>query len=80
MSPSIITVNEGEKVVLKIRTDRPVDFYIQGIVAERTIYPSRADNDAVFIIRVNDVGQFEVKDGQAGERLGVLIVKLPDEG
>lgn len=72
MSPVESTVFEGEQVTLLIATDRPVEFYIEGLGVDEEIEPS--DEPVEVSLEATTAGRFAMEDRVTASELGVLFV------
>jgi hypothetical protein len=73
MSPVESTVFEGEQVTLLIATDRPVEFYIEGLGVDEEIEPS--DEPVEVSLEATTAGRFAMEDRVTASELGVLFVQ-----
>ncbi len=71
MVPDVITVEEGDRVDLRITSDHPVQFRIRGYDLAEELVPGKPE-ELSFDARL--AGHFEVEDHSTGTVLGVLIV------
>jgi hypothetical protein len=73
MSPVQSTVFEGDRVTLLIATDRPVEFYIDGLGVDEEIEPG---NEPVEVsLEVTTAGRFAMEDRATDTELGILFVQ-----
>ena len=78
MTPSEVTIEEGDTAYLRMSTDHPVEFRIAGVDFEGDLEPLGTDGpDAVWGVKAGRVGHFEIEDGRTGTKLGVFVV-TPD--
>lgn len=76
MTPSDITVGEGDNVTLRINTDHPVELHMHGYNLEQEVEPGET---ATLSFEADKTGRFEIESHETGEELGVLIVE-PSQG
>ena len=72
MTPDTITVEEGDRVTLRITTDRPLEFHLHGYDVEGEVEPGKPEKlsfDATI------TGRFEFEDHTTDTVLGVLLVQ-----
>jgi Cupredoxin-like domain len=72
MSPSDISVNEGDRVTFRISSDKPMEFHMHGYDVEREIEPGQT---AELHFRADLTGRFEIEDHESERELGVLQVR-----
>jgi hypothetical protein len=72
MEPSDITVTEGDRVVLRISTDSPVEVHVHGYDVEQEAEP---DEPAKLSFEADLTGRFEIEDHETEEELGTLVVE-----
>jgi hypothetical protein len=72
MEPSDITVTEGDRVVLQISTDSPIEVHVHGYDVEQEAEP---DEPARLSFEADLTGRFEVEDHETDEELGTLTVE-----
>ena|SRR5215204_505860 len=76
MAPSKVTIEEGDTAYLRMTTDHPVEFRIAGMGFEGDLEPLGRDGpDAVWDVKADRVGHFDIEDGRTGTKLGVFVVK-----
>ncbi len=71
MVPNTITLEEGDRVYLRITSDHPVELHIHGYDLEEELEPGKTEElsfDATI------TGRFELEDHEADAVLGVLFV------
>ena len=72
MVPNVVTVEEGDRVYLRITSDHPVEFHIHGYELEEELEPGKPEElsfDATI------PGRFEIEDHNTEVVLGVLLVQ-----
>lgn len=72
MEPSDITVTEGDRVVLRISADSPLEVHVHGYDLEREVEP---DKPAKLSFEADLTGRFEIEDHETEEELGTLVVE-----
>jgi hypothetical protein len=72
MEPSDITLTEGERVVLRISTDSPLEVHPHGYDSEREGEPNEP---ARLPFEADLTGRFEIEDHETEEELGTLVVE-----
>ena len=72
MSPSEISVNEGDRVTFRISSDKPMEFHMHGYDLEQKIEPGKT---AELHFKADLTGRFEIEDHETEEELGVLQVR-----
>ena len=72
MEPSDITVAEGDRVVLRISTDSPLEVHVHGYDIERELEPNEP---ARLSFEADLTGRFEIEDHETEEELGTLVVE-----
>ena len=72
MEPSDITVAEGDRVVLRISTDSPLEVHVHGYDIERELEP---DEPARLSFEADLTGRFEIEAHETEEELGTLVVE-----
>jgi hypothetical protein len=77
MSPSEVTIEEGDTAYLKITTDHPIEFRIPGLGFEGDLEPQGSRFDAVWGVKAERVGHFAIEDARTRTKLGVFVVR-PD--
>jgi hypothetical protein len=73
MSPAEGTAFEGDRVTLLIATDRPVEFYMDGLGVDEEIEPS--DEPVEVSLEASTAGRFAMEDRVTDSELGVLFVQ-----
>jgi cupredoxin-like protein len=72
MEPSDITVNEGDRVVLRITADSPLEVHVHGYDVEREVEPGEPTE---LSFRADLTGRFEIENHETEEELGTLVVR-----
>ena len=72
MEPSNVTVTEGDRVVLRISTDSPLEVHVHGYDIEQELEP---DEPARLSFEADLTGRFEIEDHETEEELGTLVVE-----
>ena len=72
MEPPDISVREGDRVVLRISTDTPIEVHVHGYDVEQEAEP---DDPARLSFEADLTGRFEIEDHEAEEELGTLVVE-----
>jgi len=72
MSPSEISVKEGDRVTLHIRSNKPMEFHMHGYDVEREVGPGQK---ARLHFEADLTGRFEIEDHESESELGVLQVR-----
>jgi len=72
MSPDEISVQEGDRVTLHVRSDEPMEFHMHGYYVEREVEPGKA---AELHFEADLTGRFEIEDHESERKLGVLQVR-----
>ena len=72
MEPSDITVTEGDRVVLRITADSPLEFHVHGYDLEREVEP---DEPARLSFEADLTGRFALENHETEEELGTLVVE-----
>jgi hypothetical protein len=72
MSPSDISVNEGDRVTLRLRADEPMELHVHGYDVEQEIEPGQP---AELHFEADITGRFEIEDHETEKELGVLQVR-----
>jgi hypothetical protein len=72
MEPSDITVTEGDRVVLRISTDSPIEVHVHGYDIEEEAEP---DEPARLSFEADLTGRFEIEGHETEEELGTLVVE-----
>ncbi len=72
MEPSNVTVTEGDRVVLRISTDSPLEVHVHGYDLEREVEPGEPTE---LSFRANLTGSFEIENHETEEVIGTLVVR-----
>jgi heme/copper-type cytochrome/quinol oxidase subunit 2 len=72
MSPSEVTVYEGDQVNLQITSDRPVEFHLHGYDLTEEVEPGEM---ADLSFEATKTGRFAIEDHNADAEIGVLLVQ-----
>jgi Cupredoxin-like domain len=72
MSPAEISVNEGDRVTLRVSSDKPMEFHMHGYDVEREVEPGKT---AKLHFEADLTGRFEIEDHESETELGVLQVR-----
>jgi hypothetical protein len=72
MEPSDITVTEGDRVVLRITADAPLEVHLHGYDLEEEVEP---DEPARLSFEADLTGRFGIEDHETEEELGTLVVE-----
>ena len=72
MEPSDITVTEGDRVLLRISADSPVELHVHGYDIEQGVGP---DEPARLSFEADLTGRFEIENHETEEELGTLVVE-----
>jgi heme/copper-type cytochrome/quinol oxidase subunit 2 len=72
MTPNEITVHEGDRVVLRITSDNPLEFHLHGYEIEQEIEPGEP-TEIQFDATIT--GRFAIEDHNSDTELGVLLVQ-----
>ncbi|HJQ28567.1 MAG TPA: cupredoxin domain-containing protein [Rubrobacter sp.] len=72
MSPSDISVNEGDRVTFRVTSDKPMEFHMHGYDVEREVSPGQK---ATLHFTADLTGRFEIENHETEEELGVLEVR-----
>lgn len=72
MTPSEITVGEGDKVNLQITSDNPVELHLHGYDLEKEVEPGEP---AELSFDATITGRFDIEDHDTDTELGVLLVQ-----
>lgn len=72
MEPSDITVTEGDRVVLRITADSPLELHLHGYDLEREIEPGEP---ARLSFEADLTGRFALENHETEEELGTLVVE-----
>jgi heme/copper-type cytochrome/quinol oxidase subunit 2 len=72
MSPSEVTVYEGDQVNLQITSDRPVEFHVHGYDFTEEVEP---EEPAELSFEATNTGRFAIEDHNADAEIGALLVQ-----
>jgi len=72
MRPDEISVKEGDRVTLHLRSDKPMEFHMHGYDVEREVGPGQK---AELHFEADITGRFEIEDHESEAELGVLQVR-----
>jgi heme/copper-type cytochrome/quinol oxidase subunit 2 len=72
MSPDEISVNEGDRMTLRISSDEQMEVHVHGYDVEREVGPG---STAKLHFEADLTGQFEIEDHESERELGVLQVR-----
>ena len=72
MKPSDITVTEGDRVVLRITADSPLELHVHGYDIEREVEPGEP---ARLSFEADLTGRFALENHETEEELGTLVVE-----
>jgi hypothetical protein len=72
MTPEEITVGEGDRVNLRITSDRPLKFHLHGYDLEEEVEPGEL---AELSLDATLTGRFEIEDHNTDAVLGALLVQ-----
>jgi heme/copper-type cytochrome/quinol oxidase subunit 2 len=72
MSPSEVTVYEGDQVNLQITSDRPVEFHVHGYDLTEEVEPGET---AEVSFEAINTGRFAIEDHNADAEIGALLVQ-----
>lgn len=72
MTPARITVNEGDRVNLRITSDSPLEFHLHGYDLEKEVEPN---TPADLPFEATITGRFQIEDHDSDTELGELIVQ-----
>ena len=72
MEPKDVTVTEGDRVVLRITTDSPVEVHLHGYDLDKEVEP---DEPARLSFEADLTGRFEIEDHETERDLGTLVVR-----
>ncbi len=70
--PSEVTVAEGDRVVLRITTDSPLEVHVHGYDLEQEVSPGES---AELSFKAKLTGRFEIENHETEEELGTLVVE-----
>jgi hypothetical protein len=72
MEPSDVTVTEGDRVVLQITSDFPLEVHLHGYDLEREVEPGEP---ARLSFEADLTGRFEMENHETEKELGTLVVE-----
>ena len=72
MSPSDISVREGDPVTFRIKSDKPMEFHMHSYDLEREVEPGQPTK---LHFKADLTGRFEIEDHESERELGVLQVR-----
>jgi heme/copper-type cytochrome/quinol oxidase subunit 2 len=72
MTPSEISVSEGDQVNLRITSDRPLEFHLHGYDLEKEV---EANQPAELAFDATMTGRFAIEDHDTEAELGTLLVQ-----
>ncbi len=72
MEPSEVEVREGDRVTLRLTSDKPVELHLHGYDLEEEVSPGAA---ATLSFEADLPGRFEIEDHESEDTLGVLLVQ-----
>jgi hypothetical protein len=72
MNPDEISVDEGDKVTLRVSSDKPTELHIHGYDVEQEVEPGQ---EAELRFEADLTGRFEIEDHDSEKELGVLQVQ-----
>ena len=72
MTPDQITVNEGDRVNLRITSDSPLEFHLHGYDLEKEV---EANTPADLPFDATITGRFQIEDHNSDAELGELVVQ-----
>jgi len=72
MSPEEISVEEGDRVNLRITADEPLEFHLHGYDLEEEVEP---DEPAELSLDATTTGRFDIENHNTDAVLGVLLVQ-----
>jgi heme/copper-type cytochrome/quinol oxidase subunit 2 len=72
MTPARITVNEGDRVNLRITSDSPLEFHLHGYDLEKEVEPN---TPADLPFEATITGRFQIEDHDSDTELGELFVQ-----
>jgi heme/copper-type cytochrome/quinol oxidase subunit 2 len=72
MTPSEISVNEGDPVTFRITSDRPLEFHMHGYDLEQEV---EANQPAELSFNATMTGRFAIEDHDTEAELGTLLVQ-----
>jgi hypothetical protein len=72
MNPDEISVDEGDKVTLRVSSDKPTELHIHGYDVEQEVEPGQ---ETELRFEADLTGRFEIEDHASEKELGVLQVR-----
>jgi len=72
MSPGKIEVHEGDRVTLRLTSEKPTEVHLHGYDLEEEVSPGEA---AALSFEADLPGRFEIEDHESEDVLGVLLVQ-----
>ena len=72
MSPAEISVKEGDRVTLRVGSEKPMELHLHGYDVEQEVEPGR---EAKLQFKADLTGRFELEDHETEKELGVLQVR-----
>jgi Cupredoxin-like domain len=72
MSPEEVSVREGDRVIMSIDSDRPVEIHVHGYDLEREVEAGEATELA---FEADLTGRFPIENHETETELGVLVVE-----
>ena len=72
MSPAEISVDEGDRVTLRVSSDEPMELHLHGYDVEREVEPGQ---EAELHFEADLTGRFEIEDHESEREPGVLQVR-----
>jgi len=72
MTPSEITLDEGDQVRFRITSDSPLEFHLHGYDLEAEVEPGEPGELA---FEATITGRFEIENEETREELGTLLVQ-----
>jgi len=72
MTPSEITVHEGDQVRFRITSESPLEFHLHGYDLEEEVEPGEP---AALSFEADITGRFEIENERTREELGTLLVQ-----
>ncbi len=72
MDPAEIEVREGDRVTLRVTSEKPTEAHLHGYDLERGVSPGET---ATLSFEADLPGRFEIEDHESEDVLGVLLVQ-----
>lgn len=72
MTPAEIEVREGDRVTLRLTSEKPTEVHLHGYDLKEEVSPGEA---ATLSFEADLPGRFEIEDHASGDVLGVLLVQ-----